>query len=217
MVILVLRIHIEGKSQLPIPFKACTLLIALEDSLQVTVTMFRCTALGFLLDPLAFTGDENLLRTGLLFFASSREVTRCHARVSACTELFATRLGACLIALSGSMTLLLAFVCTAFQGAPTHLATVSLVEPTRLVLQNALPTQASLCGQISAFRTVLVVAMTAMIKLWVSTVFGSLTLEPTWWRIRTARQWRLKNSATTMTTELIEDGIATSPTRPFVA
>jgi hypothetical protein len=110
------------------------------------------------------------------------------AWVTANTELFTTGLSAWFFALSGSMTLLLTLVGTTLQSPSADLAAANLVQPTWLVLEYALTTQARLGRQKSTLGTWLVVSVASVIQLRMAAVLGSLALEATWWRLRAAGQ-----------------------------
>ena len=105
--------------------------------------------------------------------------------MTTCTELFATGLSTGLFTLSGSMALLLAFVCTAFESTTANLATADFVQPARLVLENALAAQTRLCSQKSTLGTSLVVFMAGVVQLRMTAFLGAFTLEPAWRWFRT--------------------------------
>lgn len=96
------------------------------------------------------------------------------------TELLPTGLSAGFFTLSGSMALLLAFVCAALESPTADLATADFVQPAWLVLENTLATQTRFGGQESTFRTSLVVLVAAVVQLRMATILGSLTLETAW-------------------------------------
>jgi hypothetical protein len=89
------------------------------------------------------------------------------------------------------MALLLALVCATLERTSADLATAYLSQPTWLILENTLATQTRLCRQKSALGTWLVILVATMVQLKMSTILGSLTLETTWRRLRSAWQWRL--------------------------
>lgn len=106
------RVNIESQGKLAIPLQASTFIVAFQGFLGVASTVLRCETFCLLFDPLAFAGDENLMLTGLFFFAGNRGMTRQHAGMAAYAQLFPTGLLTRLFALSRPMALLLAFVCT---------------------------------------------------------------------------------------------------------
>lgn len=93
-----------------------------------------------MLDPLAFTRDDDLVLAGLLLLARLWEMTSGHIGMPANTQLFAAGLFARLLTLPTTVTLLLALVGTTLQGATADLTASDLAEPTRLVLDDILST-----------------------------------------------------------------------------
>lgn len=185
MIVLVLRVNVERKCQNAITLQSCTFFVALEHLFQITVAVTRSIALGFLLDSLAFAGNEDLVWAWLLFFARLREMAGCQARVATNTELFATCLSAGVFTFSRPVALLLAFVCPTFERTSADLTAAYLSQPTWLILQNTLATQTRLGCQKSALGAWLVVLMAAVVQLRMTAILGSLALEATRRRLRT--------------------------------
>jgi hypothetical protein len=138
MVALVLRIDLQGSSKLVVAFEARTLFVALQCLLSVPVPLLRRCAFGLLLDPLTIASNEDLVLTGLFFFAGRGEMTRRHAWMTAYTKLLATRLSAWLFTLSWAVTLLLTFMRTTSESFAAYISTTNIGKPAWLVLQNIL-------------------------------------------------------------------------------
>ena len=182
----VFRVNVQRECELAVAFQTCTLLVALERLFQVSFSCFGRVALCLLLDPLAFARDEDFVLAGLLFLARLREVAHSHTGMAAHTEFFAAELLARLLTFPVAVTLFLALVGATFQSLSAHLSTTYFAQPTRLVLQNILATQARLCRQIGALWAVFVVAMAVVCNLRVAAVLWSLAWEPARWRLSTA-------------------------------
>jgi hypothetical protein len=101
-------------------------------------------------------------------------------------KVLAAGLSAWFFALSGSMTLLLALVSTAPESPSAGLAAANLVQPTWLVLEYALATQARLGRQESTLGTWLVVSVASVVCLRMTTVLGPLAPEATRWGLGAA-------------------------------
>jgi hypothetical protein len=126
VIALVLRVNVQGDGKLVVSLETCTLFIAFQCLLGVPVSLLRRCAFNLLLDSLTLTSHKDLVLTGLLFLARRGEMTRGHAWMAAYTELLTTGLPAGLFALSGAMTLLLAFVSTTSESLATYVSTANI-------------------------------------------------------------------------------------------
>lgn len=84
------------------------------------------------------------------------------------------------------MALLLAFMSTTSERSSANLSATDVVEPTRLILEDILATQARFCRQVWAFGAIFIVTMTSVWHLRMATILGALTGKSTGRRLGTA-------------------------------
>lgn len=104
-----------------------------------------------------------------------------------------------------------------FQLLTAYFAATSVREPARLVLQHPFAAHARFFHQERAFRAGFFIAMAIVRNPRVTTTLGALAFEPTRWWLRSAREWRLENSPSAVTTDFIEDGFSAAATGSFMA
>lgn len=216
MVGLMLWIDVERQCKLAVTLKTSALLITLQSLLAVAFAGLGSITLRFLFYPLTLAGDDNFVLTRPILFAWLRKVAGRHVRVTADTQLLAASLLARFFALTATVTLLLAFVYTAFESTTADLAAANFAEPARLVLDNILAAQAVLGGQVWALGAVFFVAVTVVANLRVTAALWSLAREAAWRWSRTTGKRRLQYCPTAIAANLVEDGIPTSTARTFV-
>jgi hypothetical protein len=83
IVLTVLWVNIQRKSELPIPLQTCTLLIALQALRSITLCALGSSTFRFLLDALAIASDKYLVLTWFVFLADGRHMTFELARMRA--------------------------------------------------------------------------------------------------------------------------------------
>lgn len=115
------------------------------------------------------------------------------------------------------MTLLPTEVRPALQLLTAHFAATDLGEPTWLVFEGFLSTQASFLCQERTFRTMLLISMAIVRNAWMTASFGPFTLKSTRRRAGAAGQRRMENSLSTITTDLVKDSLPTATARSFMA
>lgn len=79
MVVLVLWVDVQSQRQFVVTLQSRALVVTLEYLFQIPFSTFGSIAFSFLLNPLAFAGDKDLVLTGLVLLACGREVAKSHA------------------------------------------------------------------------------------------------------------------------------------------
>lgn len=147
MIILAIRVNVQCCGKDLISLQPSTFLVALQSLLKIAFAVLRSVAFRFLLDPLAFASNQNLVCAWLLFLARHGKMTLSHTWVTTCTQLLATSLCTRLFTLSWAMALLPATMQAATQLLPTDLGASHLVQMARLVLESVLSTKAVFGGK----------------------------------------------------------------------
>jgi hypothetical protein len=106
---------------------------------------------------------------------------------------------------------------TTFQRPTANLTTSDFRQPTGLILERVLSAETSLRHQEWTFGAAFVIHMAIVSNLRVTAGFRSFAIESTRRGLRTAWQRRLKDCPAAMTTDLIEDGLATSSASALMA
>jgi hypothetical protein len=127
------------------------------------------------------------------------------------------RLPICILALPVTVARFAAVMEATTQSLTTDLAAANVLQPAWLILERMLPTHATLLDQEWALRARLVILMAVVRDLLMSTRLRPGAWESTRRRFRTARKRWLKDGASTMAADLLEDGFPAASTSTLVA
>lgn len=122
-----------------------------------------------------------------------------------------------ILAITGSMTVLLARMRAALERFVANLTAPNIHQPARLILHRPFAAQTHLLGQEWTFRAVLVVCVTVVLCLGMAAGFGPFARERTRWRLRPAGQWRVQDRSPAVTRDLFENRLPAGVARPLVA
>ena len=184
-------INVESECQLAVAFQSGTLLVARQRLCEITLAGLGCVASHLLLLSLAFTGDEDLVGTSFVLFASSGSVADGFIWVA--TSLFglAARLLArstpSIFALAIAVTRLGAEVRATLELSATNLSTADVLQPALLVLETLLATHTTLFDKEGTSRTALVVHVAIVLDLRMTACLGTVALEAAWRRLSATR------------------------------
>ena len=98
----------------------------------------------------------------------------------------------------------------------TDLSTADILEPALLILETLLATHAAFLNQERTSWTAFVVHVAIVLDLRMATRLSAIALEPTRWRLSTARQRWCQNGTTTVAIDLIKDRFSTRSARTLV-